>query len=674
MHFSLRPDSILRLDGGYYRVIETTVAKAMLRSAKQGDLREFLLEDLLASYEAGRLIFTDLLNFPDEDVEALQPKCERSLADFPEKLRNKAILKWKYLSAICPQGINPFSRNELKEALKGVARNYGPTEVPPAIATFYRWLRVWNSSRCDVRALVDRSDLKGRKPKNYPARLVELINEAIQKVYLTPQRETKKEVHDWLLAQINRENIKRPPNEALPRVTMKVVNRVLGQYDRYVVLKKRYGARVAQQMLSLFGQGPRCERPLQRVEVDNTPLDILVIDDITRLVLGRPWITVMIDHYSRMVVGFHISFRRPSVESVLRCLRHALLPKTYVRGRFPAVQGEWPCYGLIELLVCDNGLEFHAKDLEAACADIGTHLIFCEPRAPFLKGVIERFLKTLNYGLLHSMPGTTFAKYDKRLDYASVAKAVLTFSELQDVIHRWIIDIYGGSFHHGIDNCPLQLWSQGVTAHPPMLAPNANELNIYLGTVETRQLDKDGIQISNLNYVSDALRAIRGDHKSVKVTVRSNPDDLGVVHVLDPVRKEYVEARCSHYEYANGLSIEQHQLIGKKARADYAQLPYYDAMLAAKLALREFTDSLLEGRRSKGKKKDQQKDVAVLQQHAENPKSKARRFDIPSVVKSDDTHSLPDQMEKWFEDFEAPAFLIERLGKAPANLTNHQHA
>ncbi|MGO4328764.1 transposase [Cupriavidus sp. M-11] len=650
---------IIEIDRAHFRIVEIIGDKFQLRSAADGALRDYTFRELLRIYECGRLKITNLRNFPAEgQEEGYIGTVQRSLADFPEPVRNNAIRKWKYLNAICPDGKLGIGRQIVDELLNECAKTIEPIGKPPSAAAFYVWRQRWVIGNFDIRALIDRWELRGCAPKSdYPQQILDLIVEGIDTVYLTPQRETKKELRDWICGRIHRLNMARPPEDRLPLASARLINRMLDQYDRYHVLKKRYGERIARQSLHMFGRAPECVRPLQRVEVDNTPLDILVIDEATRMLLGRPWITVMIDRYSRMVVGIYVSFRRPSVESILRCLRHAILPKTYLAERYPAIQGEWPCFGLVELLVCDNGLEFHAKDLEAACADIGTHIAFCEPRAPYLKGAIERYLKTLNYGFTHFLPGTTHAKYDKRFGYDSERSAVLTFGELDAALHRWIVDVYGAEFHRGIQACPLQKWGEGAQANAPQLVRDPEHLKVYLGRVAEPTLDRNGIRINSLQYVSDELQSIRSDRKSMKVTIRFDPDDLGTIYVLDPHRQEYISAPCTDPEYANGLTLEQHTLISKKARLDYAALPYRARLLAAKLELREFTDQLLQARKLPRKGKIRKADDAktVLQQYAETPpKGEAHTRDAAA-----DSQWIQSDVEQWILNEEIKSYDIE---------------
>lgn len=658
-HSLFRRGSIVAIDDVHHRVVETIGDRYQLRAARDGALHEYSSQQLLILYEHARLKITALEDFPVEGDERLgQIPIERSLSDFPERIRIKAIRKWKYLTAICPDGRIGLSRKILRESIRACAQQIEPGKKPPGLASFYVWRRKWVLGHFDIRALIDKWELRGRRPRtDYPDALREVMGEGIERVYLTEQRESKVELRDWINAKIKRINLTRAPEDALQKVSMRLINKFLDQYEKHYILRRRYGERIAAQRLTMFGKAPECSRPLQRVEVDNTPLDVLVIDEATRLVLGRPWVTVMIDRYSRMVVGFYVSFRKPSVESVLRCLRHAMLPKTYMREKYPEIKEAWPCFGLIELIVCDNGLEFHAKDLEAACADIGTHLLYCQPRTPHLKGTIERFLKTLNYNFLHIVPGTTYSTYEKRLGYDSVAKAILTLGELQQCLHKWVVEVYGATFHRGISAAPLQRWKEGVETNPPQLAPDPQRLKVYLGQVETRRLDRNGVQIFNLKYTSDELQRIRGDERSLEVTVRYDADDLGGVYVLDSARKEYVAASCTMPGYANGLTVEQHALLGRKARKDYAELPLCDAMLAAKLEVREFTENLLRTRipPKSSKKKSRSTTKEVLRQNAEAS---------PAVV---DTHpqsfpeetGIADDIVSWLTDQRLSSYDIE---------------
>ena len=46
-------------------------------------------------------------------------------------------------------------------------------------------------------------------------------------------------------------------------------------------------------------------------------------------VLGRPWLTTIVDTYSRCIIGLHLGMEAPSAVVVCLALRHAILPKQY---------------------------------------------------------------------------------------------------------------------------------------------------------------------------------------------------------------------------------------------------------------------------------------------------------------------------------------------------------
>ena len=76
------------------------------------------------------------------------------------------------------------------------------------------------------------------------------------------------------------------------------------------------------------------------------PVDVIVVEEQTRLPLGRPWLSLAVDVPTRMVAGFHLSFDDPSVLAVALVLTHAVLPKEAWlsrNGRFHC-RGRWRAF------------------------------------------------------------------------------------------------------------------------------------------------------------------------------------------------------------------------------------------------------------------------------------------------------------------------------------------
>ncbi|WP_340141165.1 transposase family protein [Pseudomonas poae] len=115
---------------------------------------------------------------------------------------------------------------------------------------------------------------------------------------------------------------------------------------------------------------------LERWEIDHTPLDVLLVDEETGLVIGRPFMTVVVDKFSRMVMGYLLHLAAPNTESVLRVIERAIRPKTDLLQRFPKVKNEWRAHGMPARIVPDNAAEFHADDLAEGFDDLGIEILY----------------------------------------------------------------------------------------------------------------------------------------------------------------------------------------------------------------------------------------------------------------------------------------------------------
>ena len=73
----------------------------------------------------------------------------------------------------------------------------------------------------------------------------------------------------------------------------------------------RYGKRRAEMEFRVSATGPETSRALQRVSMDHTPGDLIVVDDNSMLPLGRPTITSALDEHTRSPMGFYTGFGRP---------------------------------------------------------------------------------------------------------------------------------------------------------------------------------------------------------------------------------------------------------------------------------------------------------------------------------------------------------------------------
>jgi hypothetical protein len=67
----------------------------------------------------------------------------------------------------------------------------------------------------------------------------------------------------------------------------------------------------------------RAQFPLQYVFADHWLLDAWIVDEETRAIPSRLWLTLLIDAYSRSILGMALLYEDPCIESIQQALRHA---------------------------------------------------------------------------------------------------------------------------------------------------------------------------------------------------------------------------------------------------------------------------------------------------------------------------------------------------------------
>ncbi|MGH9826379.1 MAG: DDE-type integrase/transposase/recombinase, partial [Blastocatellia bacterium] len=495
-----------------------------IRDVVTGDCSLRPLIGLVGDLFAGR---AELMNPADAEPHGKIGK-PRELKDLDQiaeddPIRTELARRISYVSAVEGAGATRMTRNALVKVIGNVANSIGD-DRPPSHWTVYRWLGDYRSGGQDVRCLIPRYQARGnRQPKitgrppkevriedREKARIVAgIIESAINTRYLKPGRVSVRSVHGYLQARILDENRYRDPHDRLPIPHISSLYRYIERLDPYDVSRARYGKRYADEKYRNNQLGPRTSHPLQRTELDHTKLDLMVVDLETRLPLGRPWLTTLIDVYSRLVLGMYLGFHPPGYLSVMQCLRHAIKPKTYLKELYPLVENPWPAWGLPELIVVDNGKEFHSTSFEDACCQLGIKVDYAPPKSGWYKGAVERWFGTQNKSLLHELPGTTFSNIFERGDYDSAKHAVISLPAMLELAHTWIVDIYHQQEHRGIRDTPHHKWTQAAGDWPPNLPRNCAQLDILLGCMARRRVSRSGIGLFALQYNNPDLGLMR---------------------------------------------------------------------------------------------------------------------------------------------------------------------
>ncbi|MET0012434.1 MAG: hypothetical protein ABW088_02155 [Sedimenticola sp.] len=368
-------------------------------------------------------------------LDAQRPRAHQvpDFTDLPESTKEKARRRYFYVTKVAEYAGLGLSKRAINEKLELLAKERGDGK-PPCIESYYRWrTKAGNPPR--LTNLVEIPNSRGNRKPRISNKVMQIIDEKLAELVMKEEPEPISEIWSAIRDEIERYNETRHPQDQLKKPGKMTVYRRYNAMNRYDVLVAQKGKAYADKHFRSVGQGPKASAPLEVVEIDHTRADLFVLHDETMMPLGRPWVTALIDRYSKMVVGFYLGFVPPSYHSVSQALKNAILPKSYVKVLYPEVENEWPCFGLPFEIVTDRGMEFIGHDLADSCGQLGIHLGHSPTKMPWYKGTVERFFGTLNSRLLHKQKGTTFSNIFEREDYDPEKNAVITYSELMKLFH-----------------------------------------------------------------------------------------------------------------------------------------------------------------------------------------------------------------------------------------------
>ena len=389
--------------------------------------------------------------------------------------------------------------------------------------TVYRWLARYRDV-AQTTSLIPK--VRGVQPgaRRLPTTREALVNKIIEEQYLSRSRPTIEEV-----VRIVGQRCMELGWSAISRNAVRVrINRL----DPRTLTRTRYGAKVAQLAHDATPGIFPVDQILQSVQIDHALADIIVVDERDRESIGRPWLTLAIDVYCRGVLGFYVTLDPPAVTSIGLCLTHACLPKEPWLQARGLTQLEWPLCGLPEVLRADNGRDFRSEPLRRGCREHRIELDFRPIATPHFGGHIERLIGTM-MGRIHLLPGTTFSNPRERKGYPSEKKAAMTLAEFEHWLTVEISERYHCKRHRGLGAIPLSAWEHAIAHGARLEIPaDPHRFRISFLPMQRRLLQRNGLQLFNLQYWSDALPSMA--RQAEQLLVRYDPRDLSKIYVKAP--------------------------------------------------------------------------------------------------------------------------------------------
>jgi transposase InsO family protein len=118
----------------------------------------------------------------------------------------------------------------------------------------------------------------------------------------------------------------------------------IASLDPLKTTRLREGQDASRILQGVGGVPPAVSAPLEQVQIDHTVIDLIVVDERDRQPIGRPYLTIAIDVFTRCVLGMVVTLEAPSAVSVGLCLAHVACDKRpWLEGL--DVEMDWPMSG-----------------------------------------------------------------------------------------------------------------------------------------------------------------------------------------------------------------------------------------------------------------------------------------------------------------------------------------
>lgn len=281
----------------------------------------------------------------------------------------------------------------------------------------------------EILALVPKTAARGNRTARLSEEQERCLNDIIETKWSSHEARNFKAFYPELVVMCESQGIKPPSYPTL-------IDRIKTVEDAKM-MRSRHGKRMAYQMNEfvdvLYVDTPvHGSRPFQYVHIDHTQLDIELVSSRTGKPLGRPWLTIAVDAYSRRVVAIYLTFDPPSYHSVMMTVRHMV--RRF--GRIP------------EFVVVDNGRDLMSSAFETFLEVMGVHLRFRPAGQPRHGAVMERLFGRVNTEYIHNLAGNTKATKNERMT---------TGKHLPVNFAEWTLE----AMYHGITYWAAEYYDQG---------------------------------------------------------------------------------------------------------------------------------------------------------------------------------------------------------------------
>lgn len=296
--------------------------------------------------------------------------------------------------------------------------------------------------------------------------------------------------------------------------------------------------------------------PGSRYQIDATIADVYLVSRLDpNKIIGRPVLYVVIDVFSRLVVGVYIGLEGPSWAGAMMALANTVAPKAQFCRQFGVeiTEEEWPANHLPATLLGDRG-EIEARLINTLQ---NTFNVFVENAAAYRadwKGIVETRFKLIPAKFKPYVMGYIEGDYRARGGTDYRLDATLNLDDFTEIVLGLIIyfnnhhaltkyDREPGMTADCVPSIPIDLWNWGIVNRSGLLRKfPENEVKFALMPTAEATVTHQGIRFQGLFYSSTVPLQQkwfeRARRQGVwKVFISYDPRDADVIYLHTPEQK-----------------------------------------------------------------------------------------------------------------------------------------
>lgn len=281
-------------------------------------------------------------------------------------------------------------------------------------------------------------------------------------------------------------------------------------------------------------------------QVDWTLADIYLVNRFNRTqVMKRAIVYVVIDVFSRMIVGLWVTYENASWRTASIVIENVASNKEeYCKslGLESITQEDWPCSLLPQNLLADRG-EFYTNNSSILTSNLGMKMSYASPYRADSKGIVEQMFRKLNIKAIHLLPGMVPKKppkerkpsmLDAKYDIQQFTKILIKAAQYYNHNH-WIEDYPYDKMQleSSINAVPINLWRNGIEmGRASFISRTPEEIKAALFPQKTATISRLGLAFNGLYYMPKTYLESNskfGFKYGQEVTVIFDPRNVNIV-------------------------------------------------------------------------------------------------------------------------------------------------